>query len=256
MNFLKQRIRRGAAVDYCAAVGVAASGVLVAMALAWLLLAQMNFSYPIWHDYGGIEQAIERYGPENQFRDDFHLTTREQRFELFAGINRAIHRGGEGLETMTFDVPGQPPQLLFTEPEVIHLQDVAHLVGLGLNLAWGALVVWLLVWAWIIWRPMKLPSLKHQFLALLAVVAVTSVVVLLIGPVRVFYGLHDWLFPPDNPWFFYYQESLMATMMYAPYLFGWIALEWLVFTIILFLLVQGLAAKVAGRLQQLIKSPR
>lgn len=256
MNFLKQRIHRVTAGEYCIAVGVATSGVLVAMALAWMLLAQMNFSYPLWHDYGGIGQAIERYGPENQFRDDFHLTTREQRFALFAGINRAIHRGGEGLESLTFEVPGQPPQLLFTDAEVIHLRDVAHLVGLGLNLAWGALVVWLLLWAWIIWRQGRLPSLQHQFLALLAVVAVISVLVLAIGPVRVFYGLHDWLFPPDNPWFFYYQESLMATMMHAPYLFGWIALEWLLFTILFFLVVQGFAAKAALGFQRWLRARR
>lgn len=256
MNFLKQRIRRGAVGRYWVAIGVAGSGVLVAMALGWLLMAQMNFSYPVWHDYAGIEQAIERYAPDNHFREDFHLTSREQRFALFAEINRAIHRGGQGLETLSYEVPGRPPQLLLTEPEVVHLQDVAHLVDVGLKLAWLGLIIWLMVWAGIIWRGIKPPSLQLQFVALLAVVSVVTLVVLMLGPVRVFYGLHEVLFPPDNPWFFYYQESLMSTMMYAPYLFGWIALEWLLFTILLFLLVQGVAAEVALKLQRRFRSPR
>jgi hypothetical protein len=47
--------------------------------------------------------------------------------------------------------------------------------------------------------------------------------VLAIGPRRVFYRMHEWVFPPENPWFFYYQDSLMSTMMKAPHLFGAIA---------------------------------
>jgi len=49
------------------------------------------------------------------------------------------------------------------------------------------------------------------------------VIVFSIGPENVFNQLHIWVFPKENEWFFYYQDSLMSTLMLAPTLFGWIA---------------------------------
>ncbi|MFN2223885.1 MAG: DUF1461 domain-containing protein, partial [Candidatus Promineifilaceae bacterium] len=43
-----------------------------------------------------------------------------------------------------------------------------------------------------------------------------------------------WICPPGHQWFFYYQDSLMTTMMKAPVLFAGIAAEWLVLTIAVF----------------------
>jgi hypothetical protein len=41
------------------------------------------------------------------------------------------------------------------------------------------------------------------------------------------------VFPEGHQWFFYYQDSLMSTLMKAPYLFGYIALALLVLTLAL-----------------------
>jgi hypothetical protein len=49
-----------------------------------------------------------------------------------------------------------------------------------------------------------------------------------VGPVQVFYVLHELVFPAGHEWFFYYQDSLMSMMMQAPNLFGPIAVLWLV----------------------------
>jgi uncharacterized membrane protein len=46
---------------------------------------------------------------------------------------------------------------------------------------------------------------------------------LTVGFREVFYAFHEAIFPPDHQWFFYYQDSLMSTMMKAPFLFGYIA---------------------------------
>ncbi len=46
---------------------------------------------------------------------------------------------------------------------------------------------------------------------------------LISGPEAVFYQFHIWLFPADHEWFFYWQDSLMSTLMKAPVLFGGIA---------------------------------
>jgi hypothetical protein len=60
-------------------------------------------------------------------------------------------------------------------------------------------------------------------------------VLVLFGPVNVFYKLHTWIFPADHQWFFYYQESLMTTLMKAPDIFGGIAAVWIVFASLSFI---------------------
>lgn len=216
----------------------AMGGLLTAFALSWLLLAAMNFSYGLWHDVGGIGEAIETYGPQNRFRDGFHLTTREQRIELFAGINRAIHNDGQGLAQLQYAVPGHAPQTLLREPEIVHLQDVAHLVNVGTYVGVVGIVLWLAVWAWFSVKGRPLPAIKKQVAAIAVFLLVAAAVIVLLGPTDVFYQLHIWAFPKDHEWFFYYQESLMSTMMYAPVLFGWIALQWTLFAFAMFVLLQ------------------
>ena len=61
---------------------------------------------------------------------------------------------------------------------------------------------------------------KQQGLLLGGLLAAVGLVLLIAGPTAVFYQLHIWIFPDDHQWFFYYQESLMSTMMKAPDLFG------------------------------------
>jgi len=45
-----------------------------------------------------------------------------------------------------------------------------------------------------------------------------------VGEGGLFAWLHEQVFPPGHQWFFYYQESLMTTLMKAPHLFGPVAL--------------------------------
>ena len=192
------------------AVPLALSGLLLALAVSWLVLAQMNFSYGIWHDHAGIGDAIEEYGPTNLYRHGFHLTTREQRVELFAGINRAIHSGGEGLAELSYTVPGHAPQSLLREPEVVHLQDVANLIDQATYAAVAALIIWLGLVIYYVKAGMPVPEMKAQLIGVLLFMSVVAVLVIAIGPVKVFYELHELLFPDGHQWFFYYQESLLG----------------------------------------------
>ena len=68
-----------------------------------------------------------------------------------------------------------------------------------------------------------------------------GVLLVLVGPVEVFYALHEWVFPANHQWFFYYEDSLMSTLMKAPDLFGAIAL-----------LLSGLAAVIFVALNFLV----
>jgi hypothetical protein len=45
------------------------------------------------------------------------------------------------------------------------------------------------------------------------------------GAKAIFYQMHILVFPDDHQWFFYYQDSLMSTLMKAPDLFAGIAIQ-------------------------------
>lgn len=223
----------------------------LAFGLSWVVLYQLDFSYGRWHDVGGIGDAIERFGPENYYRTGFADTTKEQREQLFQQISYAVHHDGKGLESIIYTVPGHPTQTLLTSDEVIHLNDVAHLVNK---------VEWLLVFSALIWvfvmfyyykAQVRPPSVLYQCLALLMLMGVFVLALLIIGPTKAFSQMHEWVFPPGNPWFFYYQQSLMSTMMWAPVLFGWIAAQWAVFTLILFGFIQFLSSRFLRHLRSL-----
>lgn len=235
--------------DLLRAVPLALSGLIVALALSWLLLAQFNFSYGFWHDHAGIGEAIDQFGSSNQYRHGFQLTSREQRLELFAGINKAIHQGGKGLSELSYSVPGHATQTLLREPEIVHLQDVANLIDAAIYLVAAAGLLWIGLLVYFARTRKPVPSLKLQLGGTSLFVLAVGVAVLTIGPVKVFYVLHIWLFPKDHQWFFYYQESLMSTMMKAPDLFGWIALEWLLVASVFFVFLQIATAKLVARIQ-------
>jgi uncharacterized membrane protein len=200
------------------------SALILSCSLAWLLLFSVNFLYPIWHDHGGIAQGIEKFGPKNRFKVGFEDTSHEQRYRIFAQINDAVHSGGDGLNAIHYQsVSSNGPQLLLREAEVIHLQDVARLIDrlywlAGFNLLlWGGLLFTL--------RRVQVRTLswRGQAISLLSIAAAIALILVSFGPETVFNQLHIWIFPKDHEWFFYYQDSLMSTMMLAPLLFAWIA---------------------------------
>ena len=197
---------------------------LAALWLAWRALAAVDFLYPVFYDAMDIHGHIETFAPQNRYKADFGITTREERTRLFGEIVAAIHASGDGLAELRYHRPdGQVIDTLLREPEVGHLQDVANLVDRIAPIGWLALAwtaIHLLLIRLFEWR---VPSLVRLLGASLVAVAAGVGIVLLVGARRVFYWLHELVFPPEHPWFFYYQDSLMATMMKAPYLFGAIA---------------------------------
>lgn len=211
---------------------------------SWLTLAQVNFGYPIWHDYAGIGDHIERYAPLNLYRKGFEETTPETRFQLFADIVTAIHNNGAGLEKLQYQTEHYRVALL-RPAEIIHLKDVAHLITKIQQVAFYGLLIWL-VWtiSLIIYR--QVPSAKQLGIALGLGSLFLMIPILIWGAETVFYQLHIWIFPAQHQWFFYYQESLMSTMMKAPDLFGTIFISLIIVTI-------GFFAMVHTILKRLIK---
>jgi len=212
------------------------SHVLAASLLAWHLLAQVDFGFSLAYPLLDIDQHIERFGPENRYKVGFGETSREEHVRLFGEITRSIQSSGEGLANIQYTLPNGQSSTLMRPPEVIHLQDVARLVDhyymAGLMAA--ALLVVLVLYA----RQRRLtPPRPRKVLSVTgASLAVGGVALWLIGPVKVFYWLHEYAFPEDHPWFFYYQDSLMTTLMKAPDLFGFIGALLLLLTLILWAL--------------------
>lgn len=213
-------------IDYKTAflsISLFLSSVITAIFFAWLVLAPMNFLYGVWHDYGGIAEAIEKYGPKNKFKAGFADTSREQRMAVFHDINIAVHSLGEGLADIVYETPSSNgKQQLLREPEVIHLEDVAKLLFKLLWLALFAIVAFVMIniYAWR--KKRRLFDVKKQVYSMFSLCVLCGLVLVIFGPAEVFNQFHIWVFPAENTWFFYYQESLMSTLMWAPHLFGWI----------------------------------
>ena len=202
------------------------SQLIVAGMLSWHLLSQFDFAYPTAYDAISIDHHIERFGPKNRFRPHFETTDKDQHLTLFGEIAHAIQHSGEGLADITY-ITAQGQQIpLLRNAEVIHLQDVANLVDLFYVLGYICIAL-LLITAMTAWHyKLSFPPVKMIAIGIGIFIAIIGMIIMIVGPKDLFYWLHVQVFPPDHEWFFYYQESLMTTLMKAPDLFGFIGALW------------------------------
>lgn len=205
---------------------------LAASLLAWHLLAQADFGYALGYPLLDIGEHIEEFAPQNRYKADFGQTDKEEHFRLFGEITEAIQSDGEGLAEIHYPQANGVRATLMRPPEVVHLQDVARLVRhyYWAGSAAALILVGLLVYTF--HRRLRPPKPGKVLTIFAAVLGAGAIALWAIGPVRVFYWLHEYAFPKDNPWFFYYQDSLMTTLMKAPDLFGFIGILLLILTLI------------------------
>lgn len=208
---------------------------LAALWIAWRCLAPADFLYPVFYDWLGIDAHIAEFAPQNRYKSGFEDTSRDERLRLFSAIVTAIEDSGRGLESLQYrDADGRMLDRLLRAPEIGHLQDVANLVDKARVAGWIAVgwsVLHLLLIRMLGWQ---VPSFGRLLGASVAVTAAGLALVMVIGPKRVSSVLHELVFPPEHPWFFYYQDSLMSTMMKAPDLFGAIALALLALALVFY----------------------
>lgn len=202
---------------------------VVTLPISWGALVKVNFMYPALYDVIGLDQHIDTYAPKNRNnRLGFEKTSKEERSQLFQGIVDAIHSKGEGLSSLSYlavHQGGSHSILLLTEAEVIHLKDVAILLDKLKPIMLFLLILWLIVVMLLKIRKIILPG-ANQFLVSALVMLALSALMMLVGPEKIFNQLHVWVFPDDHQWFFYYEESLMSTMMKAPVIFAYIVAIW------------------------------
>lgn len=203
--------------------------------LSWQALSLVNFNYPFWYQTLDINAHIEKFAPQNRHRHQFELTTDEERYRLFAEVVDEINTGGNGLAKIEYhDKAGKPIATMYWQDEVTHLQDVANLITFFDYVAYFSLTV-VLAYVVVILKTKIVPRLKLAHAGVISLFLALGVIIVAVGPKAVFYWLHKQVFPPENPWFFYYQDSLMSTSMKAPDLFGAIAAEWFALTLILYI---------------------
>lgn len=193
----------------------------LALSLAWWLNASAGYGYSFWYDRLAIGEHIQRYAPEHPYKRGFAQLPKAQHVLAFEQIAAAVHDHGRGLGAIQYPGGGGRPVRLLDRAERTHLEDVAALLDLGRKVSLLVTLCWLPV-AWLL---VRLPAASfHARAGAMSVLATLLVAPLLLwGPKAVFYQWHIWLFPSGNQWFFYWEDSLMSTLMKAPDLFAGIA---------------------------------
>ena len=189
--------------------------------ISWQILSSANFLFGNIYDRNNLEQHINQFAPQNRNKDDFASTSRSERIRIFTEISGAINSGGKGLDEILYtrSSVGKLEKFL-VEEELNHLQDVANLVErlkpVGAIVATILMIFYIFCWYYMIsrqkylWRPNGLLVSAFQIILL---ATATVGLVFIIGPQKVFYQLHEWAFTENAQWFFYYQDSLMTTLM-------------------------------------------
>ena len=226
---------------------------LLSMYLSWIFNAQAGYGYSWLYDFYDIDAHIEQYAPQNRFRMGFELTQEDDRKAVFQSIVESVHNDGLGLERIRYSSGSQDFPLLH-EAEIIHLKDVAGLINKIHGVAAIIGILWLLLMYWY-WHSHNGKTAFSASKKGVAAVFVTLMFVVFgvfvtFGAKQIFYQFHVWIFPNNHQWFFYYQDSLMSTLMKAPDLFAGIALQILLLGIAIFAALIILAKKIIIKMEQ------
>lgn len=198
---------------------------LIALALvSWHLLAQCHFAYPLGYRLLDLDKNIAEFAPLNRYKDGFELTTPEDHWRLFGEITDAVQASGKGLRAISYRLKNGEATPLMHEAEITHLQDVANLIDKFYLAGSISLLVWIGLIVFVYRQKLPPPPIKKILLGFLVGFIVITITLVAIGPTTVFYWFHEQIFPDGHQWFFYYQDSLMTTLMKAPDIFAFIAL--------------------------------
>jgi hypothetical protein len=190
---------------------------------AWHLLAQINFAYPTGYKLLDMDKHIAEYAPRNRFVHGFQFTQPKDHWELFAQITDSVQHNGKGLAEISFMLPNNTKIPLMHAAEITHLQDVSHLINKFYLAGTLGAVVWAIFLFLAYRQKFAFPSLRNIVLGFCGGILLITTIVLSLGATKVFYWFHTKIFPEGHQWFFYYEDSLMTTLMKAPDIFAFIA---------------------------------
>jgi hypothetical protein len=209
--------------------------------LSWQVNKSANFFYQFWYSQLNIEQTIKTYVPQNtQGKRDFASTDNKQHFKSFNQIVDEIHSDGIGLAELSYFNGENQKRTLLTKAEVVHLKDVSVLVN-KLYFASAINVILLFIIAGGAYQvKAQKPPKKEQYTAVVIPTFLFLLIFSIFGFTEIFYYLHVLVFPDNHQWFFYYQESLMSSLMKAPDLFAGIGFSLIVIALAIYLVIYRL----------------
>jgi len=199
-------------------------GQLLATSLfAWHLLAQIDFAYPTGYKLLGLDKHIAEFAPLNRHIHGFQFTQPKDHWELFAQITDSVQQSGKGLAEISFTLPNNTKIPLMHSAEIIHLQDVSNLINKFYIVGTIGALIWIIFFAIAYRQKLAFPSTRNIVLGFCGGIFIITSIILSVGATKVFYWLHTKVFPDGHQWFFYYEDSLMTTLMKAPDIFAFIA---------------------------------
>lgn len=227
--------------------------------ISWQISKSANFFYSTWYQVLDINHVVRKNVPKNsQGKADFPVDDASMHERKFAEIVLAIHQSGNGLSEIEYLNQQGITQKLLTKSEVQHLQDVANLLTSVNQLWWGNVFFLLFLMLFYCRKhpsfeqfnggklPINtitvIPHFKQKLISLLFFVILIMTVLGIWGFTDIFYYLHTVVFPENHQWFFYYKDSLMATIMKAPDIFAAIAVQ---LVVVALLIAAGIDAAVS-----------
>lgn len=227
--------------------------------ISWQINKSANFFYSTWYQVLDINHVVRKNVPKNsQGKTDFPVDDASMHERKFAEIVLAIHQSGNGLSEIEYLNQQGITQKLLTKSEVQHLQDVANLLTSVNQLWWGNAFFLLFLMLFYCRKHQSfgqfnggklpinaitvIPRFKQKLISLLFFVILSMTVLGIWGFTDIFYYLHTVVFPENHQWFFYYKDSLMATIMKAPDIFAAIALQ---LVVVALLIAAGIDAAVS-----------
>ncbi len=203
---------------------------------SWVFWSSQNFLYQVWYDHTELKEFIDYFAPQNELKPEFSQTDRDERVRLFNAILKSINSNGSGLDKISFHSPkGEKLGTLLTENEIIHLIDVSRIVSIFKMVSWFSIILFFSCLTFLyFYKTSEILNIKKLVLFYILLFSFSFITILIIGPLEVFELLHEFVFPNGHQWFFYYQESLMTTLMMAPKLFMYFASLWIFSGLLLF----------------------
>jgi lipoprotein signal peptidase len=202
--------------------GLTLSLLITCVYVSWQILSQVNFLYGSIYQHNNLEAHINEFAPLNRNnKESFARTTNEERIRVFNDIAYEINSDGEGLSKISYTYPGsEAPTIFLIDEEKDHLLDVANLVAklkpIGAAVATLLIIFYGVCWYYkvsqyrYLWRPAGVIS---SLIKILSITALLVGVTYVIGPQKTFYLLHEWAFSDKAQWYFYFEDSLMTTLM-------------------------------------------
>ena len=223
---------------------------LLSFYVSWLGLSKVNFLYAFWYEHTALEKFIDFYAPQNKFKKNFELVDDQGRIEIFSKIVSEINSGGSGLGEIVYtDNEGKIIDTFLRDAERIHLEYVSALVLVFKYLAAFSLFVLIFFLVLMYYYTVTVPVFKKLGLHYLYIFLLIGFCVLLYGPENTFVFLHESIYPENHQWHFYYQESLMTTLMMAPDLFAYIGGVWITSALLLFFISSFLLLRYFSQLK-------